>query len=302
MDTKQKAWGAAVTAYVMWGFLPVYWKLLSEVPSLVVLAHRTIWSAFFLGIFLFLRRDLLRVVNYREIGFHAMSAMLLGVNWGVYIYAVSNGFILASSLGYFSSPLIYLAVGSLWFHESLSRMQRLALSLSVLAVISLAYGSDLTSMVIALLLASSIVAYGLFSRSRRLSLWAALGVESIILGIPALMYLLWGTETGFWGGEYNIGQSALLVGAGPATMIPLFFYGGAIQRLPLKIFGFLQYISPSIQFILATSVYLEPVTGNRLLAFGLVWLGICLLVISSFGEVVQRRLCHSVVPIRRKFS
>lgn len=288
MNTKQKAWGAAVTAYLMWGFLPVYWKLLSEVPSLVVLAHRTIWSAFFLGVFLFFRRDLLRAVTYREIGFHAMSAILLGINWGVYIYAVNNGFILASSLGYFSSPLIYLAVGSLWFKESLSRMQKVALSLSVFAVISLAYGSDLISMVIALLLASSIVAYGLFSRSRRLSLWVALGVESFVLGIPALFYLLWNIETGSLGSEYSLGQFALLVLAGPATMIPLFFYGSAIQQLPLKTFGFLQYLAPSIQFFLATFIYFEPVTPNKLLAFSLVWLGICLLVISSLGKFATR--------------
>jgi chloramphenicol-sensitive protein RarD len=194
---------------------------------------------------------------------------------------------LASSLGYFMAPLLYVAVGAFHFKEQLSTGKRVASLLGMLAVLPLLHGSDLVTVVVAVLLAGTIVAYGFLRKRGTLGPLDGLFLESLVLTAPALTYMVWANGGSLFSSDSDSATVALLLVAGPGTLVPLLLFALAVRELPMSSIGFLQYVSPALQFLLAVIVFHEPVSIERLAAFGFVWAGIVALV---SAELASRRV------------
>ena len=279
-----------LTAYGIWGFLPLYWKALSDVPAIEILCHRMVWSLVFVaGLLLYRQRWswLQQLRNGRIIATFVAAAALLSVNWFVYIWAVNVGHVVETSLGYFINPLVNVALGVLFFRESLRRGQWIAVALAVLGVLylTITYGALPW---ISLTLAFSFGIYGLLKKRAQLPALEGLSLETALLSGPALIYLLWVSYNG--GGDFGHVDAAttlLLIGSGAATAIPLLCFAAAAQRIPLSVLGFLQYLAPTIQFILGIFLFNEPFTATRLIGFSIIWLA--LLVYTLEGLSVRRQ-------------
>lgn len=265
-----------VAAYGLWGLLPIYWKLLDHVPSIEILSHRIIWSLFFCLALLAMRKrwewllPLLR--DPRGLLACVGTTILLSFNWWLYIWAVNSGHVLETSLGYFINPLVSVALGVLVLHEGLRGVQWLAVGLATSGVVVLAVVFGRPPW-IALALASTFGLYGLLKKKASLPALEGLTVESAFVALPALGFLCWqgGGESHF---AVGLRETLLLVGAGAATATPLLCFSAAAQRIPLTLLGILQYISPSIQFVLGVFVFDEYFDGMRLMGFAIIWLGL----------------------------
>jgi chloramphenicol-sensitive protein RarD len=277
-----------LAAYLIWGFFPLYIKLLRPAGAVEILAHRVIWSAAFVGLLIATvrrwsarRRSVdtmdtpvrLRQLLHRPrlVTGVVTAAVLIAVNWGTYIYGVNSNRVVETSLGYFITPLVTVLLGVLALHERLRPAQWVALSIGAVAVgvLTVDYGQ---LPYIALALAASFSSYGLVKK--RLGLPAAEGmlVESGALAGPALGYLIWLTVRGdstFSHG--SAGHSVLLVVAGIVTAIPLMLFAGAANRIPLSALGVLQYAAPILQLAVGVLIYHEPMPPARLAGFALVW-------------------------------
>jgi chloramphenicol-sensitive protein RarD len=260
-------------AYLLWGFFPLYIRLLKPTGAVEILAHRVIWSAVFVALLLAGARNwrFLRSLAHRPrvLGGIAVAAALIGVNWGAYIYGVNSERVVETSLGYFITPLVTVLLGVVALRERLRAMQRAAVAIGAAAVVVLTadYGRP---PYIALTLAASFGSYGLVKK--RLGLPAAEGllVESGVLTLPALAYVTWLTAHGDarFG---DAGHTALLVLAGAVTAIPLLMFAGAANRVPLIGLGILQYIAPVLQLAIGVLIFHEPMPPARLAGFALVW-------------------------------
>jgi chloramphenicol-sensitive protein RarD len=276
----------AVGAYATWGLFPVYWKWLHPVPALQLLNHRIIWS--FLTLFivvLFLRkRKMFQPVALtpRLLGASFMAAVLISINWLTYVWAVNAGFIIETSLGYFINPLLSVLMGVLFFRERLRPWQWVPLGLAATGVLYLtfAYGSPPW---IALTLAFSFAIYGIVKKTAALGSFYGLTLETGILLLPATLYLLHAEISG-QGAFLHAGtpMDILLVGSGLVTTIPLLMFASAARRIPLSLLGILQYIAPTLQFLLGVLVYREPFTHAQLIGYGLVWMALILFGMESW--------------------
>jgi chloramphenicol-sensitive protein RarD len=267
-------------AYVLWGLLPVFWKLLDDVPALEILSHRIVWS---LALCVFLLVLSKRVGWIGDIRKHpralfavAGATILLSFNWGLYIWAVNSGHIVETSLGYFINPLINVALGVLVLKEQLRRPQWIAIATAAIGVLflSVVYGHPPW---ISLALGVSFAFYGLLKKQAKLPALEGLTLETALVALPALAFLFSLSLTGesqSSGGGFR--QTALLVGAGAATATPLLFFSAAAQRIPLSLLGVLQYIAPSIQFLLGVFAYGEDFDSERLIGFAIIWLALAL--------------------------
>jgi chloramphenicol-sensitive protein RarD len=264
-----------VGCYVTWGLFPLYLRSLRHVPALELICHRIVWSCLLLaGIVVFSGRGPTLRSRARAAGTllrYCAAAGLIAVNWLLYVWGVNAGFIVEVSLGYFINPLVSVLLGVLFLRERLRPWQLLAVALAAVGVLSLAfaYGSPPW---LALTLACSFGLYGLLKKTARLGALDGLTLETALLFLPALGYLLWAEWVGR-GAFVHTGalSGLLLVGAGPVTAIPLLLFAAAVQRIPLSLVGVLQYIAPTLQFLLGVLVYGEPVTHAQLTGFGLVW-------------------------------
>lgn len=280
----------AIGAFTLWGLLPVYWKLLQHVPSVQLLGHRIVWSFVFLVLVLWLGRRSggIRAAlrKPRVLGWYVLTAALIAVNWLTYIWAVNAGFIIETSLGYFINPLLSVALGVLFLRERLRRGQWAAIALATAGVLYLTFVYGAFPW-IALTLAITFGVYGLVKKVAPLDSVNGLAVETAILFVPALGYLL-SAEFGGDGAFVHAGllSDVLLVGAGPVTTIPLWLFAAAARRIPLSQIGLLQYIGPTLQFSLGVAVYREPFSATRLIGFGIVWLALAIYTIE--GAVVRR--------------
>jgi chloramphenicol-sensitive protein RarD len=260
-------------AYLLWGFFPLYIRLLRPTGAVEILAHRVIWSAAFVALLLTAARNwrFLRSLARRPrvLGGIAFAAALIGVNWGAYIYGVNSERVVETSLGYFITPLVTVLLGVVALRERLRAMQWAAVAIGAGAVVVLTadYGRP---PYIALILAASFGSYGLVKK--RLGLPAAQGllVESGVLTLPALAYLTWLTAHGDarFG---DAGHTTLLVLAGAVTAVPLLLFAGAANRVPLIGLGILQYIAPILQLAIGVLIFHEPMPAARLAGFALVW-------------------------------
>lgn len=290
----------AVSAYLAWGFFPFYFKLLRPSGPVEILAHRVIWSAVFVALLLAAMRNWRFLAGLarrpRVLGGVLVAAVLIGVNWGAYVYGVNSDQVVQTSLGYFITPLVTVLLGVLALRERLRPAQVAAVCIGTLAVLVLTtdYGRP---PYIALALAASFGSYGLVKK--RLGLPAAEGllVESSVLAAPGLVYLGWlharGTATF---GHVSAGHTALMLLSGVLTAIPLLMFAGAANRVPLISLGILQYIAPVLQLAGGVFVFHEPMPTARLVGFGLVWAA--LVVFTADGIRAARRAARAAALLR----
>jgi chloramphenicol-sensitive protein RarD len=274
--------------------MPIYWKALRTVPPLEILCHRIAWSAVFTVGLIFARRrgsDLLQAfADRRLLRQMAASAALIGGNWLIFIYAVTSGHVLQSSLGYFINPLLSAGLGYAVLKERLGKRQRLALGLAAAGVAVAAVAATLGEPPwIALALASTFALYGLIRKTTRADALLGLCVETLLLAPAAALYLAWLAATDS-GALFHVSQQMdlLLLGAGVVTALPLIWFAHAARRLDLSMLGILQYLSPTCQFLLAVALYDEPLSRPLLVSFALIWAALALFMTESAGRARRR--------------
>jgi len=271
---------AAIGAFVIWGLFPLYWHQLRDVPSLQIIAHRVVWCALLVCGYLtiFRGRGWLQaaLARPRVPLMLAISSLLVSLNWGLYIWAINNGHVVESSLGYFINPLINVLLGVLLLHERLNRVQWTAVGFAAagVAYITLQIGALPW---IALTLALSFGSYGLIRKVAAVESIPGLGVESAYLVLPALGYLLWSEHIGTGRfGHVALRDDALLMFGGAITAIPLIWFAYGARRIPYSLVGIIQYIGPTLQLLTAVLVFKEPFTQVQAVGFSLIWLALVL--------------------------
>lgn len=280
----------ALTAYIMWGLLPVYWKALQNVPALEILAHRIVWSVVFTICILALRRQWgwigAAVRSPRTLLMFSAIALLISVNWLVYIWAVNAGFIVETSLGYFINPLVSVLLGVVILRERLRVGQWVAIAVAGAGVLYLTarYG---TLPWIGLTLAVSFAIYGLLKKTAQLNALEGFAMETGMLALPAAAYLLFLGSRGDGAlGHAPPATVVLLLGTGVITALPLLFFAAGARRIPLSTVGLLQYIAPTLGFMLGVFVYHEPFNQERLIGFSLIWLSLA--IYTAEGLIARR--------------
>jgi len=293
---------AAIAAYGLWGLLPAFFVALDPSGPVEILGWRIVLSlGFCLVILFFMKRvpTTLRLLGQKSIvGLSALAAVLILINWSVYVYASLNAFIVEAALGYFINPLVTVALGVIVLKEKLRPLQWVSLSLAVVAVVVLAIGYGSVP-VISLTLALSFGFYG-FVKNRmgpKVKSLDSLTLETLWLTPIALGLLLWvGVQGGLTLGTLGPAHTALLLTAGAVTSIPLLFFGAAARRLPLSIMGLMQYIAPIMQFSFGVFIMGEPMPPERWWGFALVWVALILLSIDALRLRHNRSLRPVELP------
>jgi chloramphenicol-sensitive protein RarD len=261
-------------AYLAWGFLPLYFKLLQGVDPFEIVAHRIVWSLLFLAalIFVWRRWPLIRAALASRPALRTLfvTAALIGINWLVWIWAVLNGHVLEGSLGYYLNPLVNVLFGVVLLKERLSGPRKFAVALAFLGVAVLAWGA-ISGLWISLTLALSFASYGYLRKITPVDSLEGLAVETAILTPIALGWIWWLNADGTGGLGMSGTTTLLLVLAGAITAIPLLLFNAAAKRLPYSTLGFLQYIAPSLQFLLAVLVFGERLTTAHIICFAAIW-------------------------------
>lgn len=280
--------GAA--AYICWGFFPLYWPLLDPAGSLEVLAHRVIWSLLFVLVLIAITSRWNTFVHIardrRMMVILACASVVIAFNWGGFIYGVTNGHVIETSLGYFINPLVTVLLGVFVLKETLRPTQWAAVGIGSLAVIVLAvdYGRPPW---IALIVAFSFATYGFLKKKANLGAFEGLGMETLILAPVALAFLIaLQLRSDLTFGHAGVGNAFLLFGTGVVTAIPLLLFSAAATRLTLTTIGLLQYLGPILQFIFGLIIFDEDMNGARWIGFILVWLA---LVIFTADALNNRR-------------
>jgi chloramphenicol-sensitive protein RarD len=273
----QTAWGViyAVSAFLIWGISPVYWKALRSVPALEIILHRIVWSFIFLVPLIILMKRWQEFVsvlkNFRTLLILLVTALFVGGNWLLYIWAVNNDHLLQASLGYYINPLVNVVLGMVFLKERLRVPQILAVALATAGVLYLTvyYGAFPW---IALALAVSFGIYGLIRKVAPVGSVAGLTVETLLLSIPALAYLVYLDHLG-QGSIFRVSLKLdlMLIGCAVVTAMPLLFFTLGARRLYLSTLGLLQYIAPSCMFVLAVFLFREPFASVQVITFILIW-------------------------------
>jgi chloramphenicol-sensitive protein RarD len=277
---------AGAAAYVIWGLFPLYWPLLAPAGALEILAHRIVWSAVFAAAILAVSTGFSWVarLDRRRAGLLALAAVLITVNWGTFIHGVNSGQVVETSLGYFINPLVTVALAVGLLGERLRRAQWLAVLIALAAVLVLTadYGHPPW---IALTLAASFGLYGLVKRRAAVDGVHSVAIESGLLAVPALAYLLWLGATGR--GTFTTegaGHVALLAAGGVGTAVPLMLFGVAAIRVRMTTMGLLQYLTPSLQLLIGVLIAGEPMPLERLAGFGLVWIALAVFTVDAIRQ------------------
>ena len=280
----------AASAFVLWGLMPLYWHLLKAVPSLQIVAHRVLWSAVLVSLWLLWSRGrgwfAAIFAKPRLAAMLTLSGLCIGINWGLYIWAVNAGHVVESSLGYFINPLLNVVIGTLFLRERLNPTQWLSVAITAAGVLWLTfnYGSFPW---IALSLAASFGIYGLIRKLAAVDSVTGLGFENSVLLLPALGYLLWAESTGRGGflglhdGGWGLAVDGLLVFGGALTALPLIAFSFAVRRVPLSTIGLMQYTAPTIQFLIGVLVFHETFDRDRAIGFIVIWIALAIFAIDS---------------------
>jgi chloramphenicol-sensitive protein RarD len=271
-------YGAA--AYLLWGLFPLYWPLLEPAGAVEVLSHRIVWSLVVVAVLLAVTRRVARVRaavrDRRRLLLVSAASVVIAVNWGTYIYGVTNGHVVETSLGYFINPIVTVLLGVVVLGERLRPVQWTALGAAGVAVAVLTVENGRPPW-IALVLAFSFGAYGLLKKTAGVGAVEGLAIETAVLFPVAAGYLaLLGVSGTATFGSEGVGHAALLLGAGAVTAVPLLLFGAAASRVTLTTLGLLQYLAPTMQFALGVTLFDEPLPVARLLGFVLVWIGLAL--------------------------
>ncbi len=271
---------AAASAFVLWGLFPLYWVLLKTLPAIQIVGHRVVWCALFVGVWLhhregigWLRRSL---VDPRTLPILLASSVLISINWGIYIWAVLSGRVVEASLGYFINPLVNVLIGVMLLGERLNRAQTLAVAIAAVGVLWLTLRLG-TPPWVALTLALSFGFYGYLRKKVAVDAVPGLAIESLLLSVPAIGYLLW-AEIGGFGvfGQGGTGDRLLLAFGGALTAIPLIGFAYGARRIPYSLVGILQYLAPTLQLLIGVLLLGEPFTGDQAIGFGCIWLALVL--------------------------
>lgn len=291
-DNTPTGYAYGIGVYLFWGLVPLFFKLLDHVGAVEIVAHRIVWSvAFLIGLLLLVGKlHQLRAAfrNPRLLATLTISAALIAINWLVYIWAVTNGHILAASLGYYLNPFVNIALGTIILGERLRALTVVAIVLAAIGVSILAVAA-LDTLWISLTLALS---FGLYSYVRKITDVGAiegLAVETILLAPFFAGYLVWLGMAGGLGFGTDRGTDALLICSAIVTSVPLMLFAAAARRLRLTTLGFIQYIAPTIVFLIGAFVYDEPLTTGKVICFLFIWAAILLFTTDSVKEARARR-------------
>lgn len=275
---------AVLSAYLIWGVLPLYWKLVAHVPSAEVLAHRFIWSFVFMVVMLFLIRRFRAVAvdiwqafsNFRSAAGILLAAVLICSNWYVFIVIVNSDRVVEASLGYYINPLVNVVLATIFLKERLSRWELVSFCLATAGVLTLTlhYGRVPWA---AIFLALTFGFYGLIKKTVSVGAWAGLTIETLLITPLALLFLL--IEGGAFTTE-GTSTALLLMGAGAATAVPLLLFAAGTKRISFALVGFLQYIAPTIMLVLGVFLFHEPFSYVQLLSFVLIWIGLIIFTVS----------------------
>jgi chloramphenicol-sensitive protein RarD len=269
-----------VGAYVIWGLLPIYWRWLERASSFEILGHRAIWSLVVCLLFLAFQKQLKStfklVKDLRTFSLLALTSLLLSANWGIYIWAVSVDRVVEAALGYYITPLVAVSFGVFALKEKLHKLQLISVLLATIGVLILTFTYGRLPL-IAIGLAVSWGSYSLIKKQLNAGALETLSIETIIAFIPSFFYvsyLLNNNEAEF---GQDWGFSIALASAGLVTVIPLLLFNAATTRLPLTITGLLQYITPSIMFLIGIVVFQEPLQLTKLIGFIFIWIALVIL-------------------------
>lgn len=292
---------AAVIAYLMWGVLPLYWKLLDHVSAVEVLAHRVVWSLAFMIIVLVVRKQLHAFWNEFKIIFSQkktaisiiLASLFISLNWFVFIWAVTNDRVVEASLGYYINPLINVLLAMVFLKERFTRWQGVSFALAFIGVsiMTIYYG---VMPWVALILALSFSVYGLIKKVVNIGALFGLTIETFLIAPVALLFLLFSySQNASNGIEMALDSLTLflLIGAGAATAIPLLLFATGARRISLSLIGFLQYIGPTIMLFLGVFLYHEPFSLVQLIAFLFIWAGLFIFTfsrLSRFRKIFER--------------
>ena len=269
-----------ISAYIIWGLLPLYWQLVEEAGAYEILAHRGIWSLLICISLLALRKQLksayVMVRSSRTLSLLFLASGLLTINWGVYIWSVTVNRVVEAALGYYITPLINVTFGVLLLREKLRPPQWIAVALAAAGVVILTLGYGSLPW-IALVLAISWGSYSLIKKSLNLGALETLSLETLFAFLPNLVFLfiIQGNGSAEFGSTWTI--SLLLFGAGAATVIPLLLFNGSTTRLPLSTVGLLQYITPTIMFFIGIFINNEDISMTKVIGFAFIWLALAVL-------------------------
>ena len=283
----------ALITYILWGLFPIYWKQLHHVDAAQLIAHRIFWSFVMLTFVVVISRQWKKIragLNAEVFRWHGFAALLLGVNWLVYVWAVNNDFIVESSLGYFINPLFSVFLGMVFLKERLRPLQWIPIGLATIGVAYLTYLYGRLPW-IALILAITFGIYGLLKKQSPLGSLYGLTLETGLMLLPALAYL---TYIGMQGQAafmaIDTKTDLYLVGAGLVTAVPLLTFAKAAQSIPLTMIGLMQYIAPTGQFLIGVLLYKEPFSHAQAIGFGIVW--VALIFFWLEGWLTSRKKTH----------
>ncbi len=286
-----------VGAYLLWGVMPLYFKAIAEVSPTEIVAHRIVWSLVFLAALASLWRKwpAIRAAasTPQVLATLVVTALLIGINWLLFIYAVVSGHVLEASLGYYLNPLVNVLLGVLLLKERLSVAQAAAAGLAAAGVAVLAAGAG-SGLWISLTLAASFALYGFVRKVAPVDSVEGLAIETALLMPVALGWLIWLSQTGELGmGRFGTDVDILLALGGAVTAIPLLMFTAAARRLPYSLLGFLQYIAPSLQFLLAVLAFGEPLTTPHLICFAAIWTALAIFTLDGWRSAARARAARA---------
>ncbi|CDO05140.1 putative chloramphenical resistance permease RarD [Oceanobacillus picturae] len=297
MNGKQEQTGILLTAgaYLLWGFLPIYWKAVNHVSAGEILAHRIVWSFVFMLVLIALLGKWSTVIkeckailtNKKQLIAVIFASIMITLNWLTFIWAVNSDHVLQASLGYYINPLISILLGILVLKETLTKRQLVSFILAGAGVLYLTVSYGVFPWV-SLLLAMSFGLYGLFKKRLDVGAFASLTIETMFITPIAILYLLIIPENIFQTNTFFTSSTMLLIGAGIVTAVPLLLFAGGARRIPLAMIGFLQYIAPTIMLILGVFVYNETFTTAHLIAFSLIWIALINYMLSTYFPFHKR--------------
>jgi chloramphenicol-sensitive protein RarD len=284
-NTERLGVAAALAAYIFWGLAPIYFKWIDTVAPLEIIAHRILWSIPFLAGFLLLRdgRGFLQRMRLppKTVAVLLLSGVLVVTNWLIFVWAVVNGQVLATSLGYFIGPLVNFLLGFLFLKERLTRIQTIGVLIAATGTVYLGWFLG-TPPWISLSLAFSFGLYGLVRKVLGVGPMTGMLWETLLLALPAALYIAWAFQRGTLGfGHLGVRTDWLLVMAGLVTVLPLVWFNVAARNLKLSTVGFFQYIAPSMTFLLSVFLYNEPFTQGHAVAFTCIWLALAMVSVET---------------------
>jgi chloramphenicol-sensitive protein RarD len=284
-------------AYIIWGGVVLYWPYLAPAEPLEILSHRVLWTLLFVAVILIYQKRIvsLKVVmrNSRQLKLLTIASVLIGFNWGLFIWASMNDHVLDSSLGYYITPLLNVALGVFFFKEKLRTMQWVAIGIAAFAVLFITLAMGVLPWV-ALSLATSFAMYGYLKKLANVEALESLMIETMILTPLAVGYLIWlqfnGVNTFL---NYGLSHALWLASAGVVTAIPLLAFGVAVVRLPLTTLGMLQYIGPTVQFFVGVWLTQEAMPQVRFIGFAITWIALVILTVDALRN--RRNVSKSLV-------